>query len=41
MAEVAAHLTDHVLPRLPVRLWVLSPALYADSKVQAVEHAFE
>ena len=24
MAEVAAHLTDHVLPQLPVRQWVLS-----------------
>lgn len=24
MAETAAHLTDHVLPRLPVRQWVLS-----------------
>ena len=24
MAEVAAHLTDHVLPHLPVRQWVLS-----------------
>jgi len=24
MAEAAAHLTDHVLPRLPVRQWVLS-----------------
>lgn len=23
-AETSAHLTDHVLPRLPVRLWVLS-----------------
>ena len=24
MAEVAAHITDHVLPQLPVRQWVLS-----------------
>jgi hypothetical protein len=24
MAETAAHLTDHVIPRLPVRQWVLS-----------------
>ena len=24
MAETAAHLTDHVFPRLPVRQWVLS-----------------
>ena len=24
MAERAAHLTDHVSPRLPVRQWVLS-----------------
>ena len=24
MAEVAAHVTDHVLPHLPVRQWVLS-----------------
>jgi hypothetical protein len=24
MAETAAHLADHVLPRLPVRQWVLS-----------------
>ena len=24
MAEVAAHVTDHVLPQLPVRQWVLS-----------------
>jgi len=24
MAEAAAHLTDHVFPRLPVRQWVLS-----------------
>jgi hypothetical protein len=24
MAETAAHLVDHVLPRLPVRQWVLS-----------------
>jgi hypothetical protein len=24
MVEIAAHLTDHVLPRLPVRQWVLS-----------------
>jgi len=24
MVETAAHLTDHVLPRLPVRQWVLS-----------------
>ncbi len=24
MAEVAAHITDHVLPHLPVRQWVLS-----------------
>ena len=24
MAEAAAHLTDHVLPLLPVRQWVLS-----------------
>ena len=24
MVETAAHLTDHVFPRLPVRLWVLS-----------------
>jgi len=24
MAELAAHLTDHVLPHLPVRQWVLS-----------------
>ena len=24
MAEVAAHLTDHVLPHLPVRQWMLS-----------------
>jgi hypothetical protein len=24
MAEIAAHLTDHVFPRLPVRQWVLS-----------------
>ena len=24
MAEIAAHLTDHVLPHLPVRQWVLS-----------------
>ena len=24
MAEVAAHLTDHVLPHLPIRQWVLS-----------------
>ena len=24
MAEVAAHMTDHVLPHLPVRQWVLS-----------------
>ena len=24
MAEVAAHVTDHVLPNLPVRQWVLS-----------------
>jgi hypothetical protein len=24
MAETAAHLCDHVLPRLPVRQWVLS-----------------
>ncbi len=26
MAETAAHLTDHVFPRLPVRQWVLSVA---------------
>ena len=24
MAETAAHLTDHVFPRLPVRQWLLS-----------------
>ena len=24
MVETAAHLTDHVFPRLPVRQWVLS-----------------
>ena len=24
MTEVAAHVTDHVLPHLPVRQWVLS-----------------
>ena len=24
MAEVAAHVTDHVLPHLPMRQWVLS-----------------
>jgi DNA polymerase III psi subunit len=24
MTEVAAHITDHVLPQLPVRQWVLS-----------------
>jgi hypothetical protein len=24
MAEIAAHLADHVFPRLPVRQWVLS-----------------
>jgi len=24
MAETAAHLADHVLPRVPVRQWVLS-----------------
>jgi hypothetical protein len=24
MAEAAAHLTDHIFPRLPVRQWVLS-----------------
>jgi hypothetical protein len=24
MVEVAAHLTDHVLPPLPLRQWVLS-----------------
>jgi hypothetical protein len=24
MVEAAAHLTDHVFPRLPVRQWVLS-----------------
>jgi hypothetical protein len=24
MAETAAHLTDHIFPRLPVRQWVLS-----------------
>ena len=24
MVETAAHLTDHVLPRLPVHQWVLS-----------------
>ena len=24
MTEVAAHVTDHVLPHLPVRPWVLS-----------------
>jgi hypothetical protein len=24
MPEVAAHLTDHVLPHLPIRQWVLS-----------------
>ena len=24
MVETAAHLTDHVFPRLPVRRWVLS-----------------
>ncbi len=24
MAETAAHLSDHVFPRLPVRQWVLS-----------------
>jgi hypothetical protein len=24
MADVAAHLTDYVLPHLPVRQWVLS-----------------
>jgi hypothetical protein len=25
LPEVAAHLTDHVLPHLPIRQWVLSP----------------
>jgi hypothetical protein len=24
MAETAAHLVDHVIPRVPVRQWVLS-----------------
>jgi len=24
MAEIAAHLVEHVFPRLPVRQWVLS-----------------
>lgn len=24
MAEIAAHITDHVLPQLPIRQWVLS-----------------
>ncbi|MBC8423237.1 transposase zinc-binding domain-containing protein, partial [bacterium] len=24
MAETAAHLTDHVIPRVPIRQWVLS-----------------
>ncbi|HUT78189.1 MAG TPA: transposase zinc-binding domain-containing protein [Polyangia bacterium] len=39
MAEVAAHLTDHVLPHLPVRQWVLSvpkrlqPYLHHDPEV--------
>jgi len=39
MAEVAAHLTDRVLPWLPVRQWVLSvpkrlrPYLHSDPKV--------
>ena len=33
MAEVAAHLTDHVLPHLPVRQWVLSLPDHLQSQV--------
>jgi hypothetical protein len=39
MAEVAAHLTDHVLPHLPLRQWVLSlpkrlrPYLHHDARL--------
>jgi hypothetical protein len=39
MAEIAAHLTDHVLPHLPIRQWVLSlpkrlrPFLHWDPEV--------
>ncbi len=42
MAEVAAHLTDHVLPHLPIRQWVLSlpkrlrPFLGRDPEVAGV-----
>jgi hypothetical protein len=41
MAELAAHLTDHVLPHLPVRQWVLSlpkrlrPFLHRNPDVQS------
>ena len=42
MCEVAAHLTDHVLPHVPARQWVLSvpkrlrPYLHHDVRVATV-----
>ena len=38
MAQTAAHLVDHVIPRVPVRQWVLSlpiPARHAASQPDA------
>jgi hypothetical protein len=47
MVETAAHLTDHVFPRLPVRQWVLSVpkrlryTLQSDPAVQSLAlHVF-
>ena len=47
MVEIAAHLVDHVFPRLPVRQWVLSApkrlGWYPERErlaVSAVRHIF-
>jgi hypothetical protein len=39
MCEVAAHLTDHVLPHVPTRQWVLSVPKRLLDQTPAVDHS--